>query len=831
MNGCLDNQLSVFLKEAREEIGKGNVTNVIEKMRYFFQNSPQINEIIHQQSRLSKLAIQIRLGTISLEDKIVSENQVVLAILELIDELSRKEYNQNYLQEEIISAINISNSKNLVVDSNIFAENVHIGDNYFQKLYALNELKHSLLIQQSNIFKQNMISEVDELYIQLPKQKRIKETLPFNQLIQQTSKDVSELSIENVFHKECYDSMLILGEPGAGKSTLLMELGFRIATETLKENKGLVPIFLNLTSWGIYQINKDSKAVFWDWLKYEFKAVYGVSGKEYEEILISKQVVFLLDGLDEVIESERKSCLLALNEFISEYRIPVAITCRRIEYDLLKQQFLEKNECNILRLNGAIEIMPIVKRQMEEYLQQKSYDEILISYNRSETLQSVLNSPLWLSIAVNAHKNNDWQIFKEEPQDWKYELMAYYEGWVINEKLPKENNKNKTIAHNHSSNRSLEYSEEDVTLWMGWLAFMMNRENLSVFYLERLQPWSLPNRYIAKYKFRADLTTTLFVGITFGLVSAYPYGISFGLAYCCGHVLGRMFSIYNGKVFLEILPKRLAVYCSAILSYGISYGLSFCFTGVISFGFFTKVMIYYFSFGLFIGLGVGIMYSFLGVQNNISNIIPIVNVVEYFKFNVIRGGLFFIVGLMISFIFSLSLVLLIGWELAFVLALACSLAFGMTFCLETNILKETLEPNQGIVKTKKYLMWSFLPSIVILISSIMIKFLNLLVISHSTIVFISLLGGILFFVIPAKMGLNSYVRHFLIRGFLEKENFIPKKYVPFLNSACRLGYLRRVGGGYRFFHREFHNYLLKKNNSKFVSFYKSLESIMHLFGK
>lgn len=795
--------LSTFITNAKDEIGQGNIMQVLEKMNIFFQNSPTIHKLIQQQNRLNHLSNQIKPNTLSFVNQ---DKQKKEAALELLDALAAQDFSRDTVRQEVKNAISIVNSKNVVANSNITATNVHIGDqniNHFGKPDQLNTLKKSLLAQQKLIFKQSLIQEGDHLYIQLPKQKRVKETLSFNKLIHQSPKDLSDHSIEEIFHNECLDSMLILGAPGAGKSTLLTELGYKIATKTEESQEGLLPVFLNLTSWGSYSEKKEIKKTFWNWLKYELKTSYGIRGKEYEEILLSKQVVLLLDGLDEVDENERKSCLLAFNDFIFEHRIPIVITCRRIEYDLLKKEVHTTEEDSILRLNGAIEIMPISEPQMFEYLQQKGYEGIATSYLHSEKLRSVLNSPLWLSIAVNAYHNGDWKTFTEEPTDWKYQLMGYYENWILDKKLLEWNTKNKN-----------NYTEEDVIHWTAWLAFTMKREKLSVFYLERMQPWYLPNDLYNKYAFRAHLA----LGIAAGLACSLALNLSLGFAI----TLAFFINPYLEKIMLQIFPKRFA--------YGLAAGLASGICGVLA---------YNLSAGLVMGMTMGIIsYIF----NRSNSKIPKVNIVEHFvfkpsgfNFSNLATGL--LLGLFFGVIFGACIGLVLGMTVGLVLGTTAGLALGMTTGLSLGLeensfnLKETLKPNQGIKRTLKYSLWALLPGLVLVILLFFLpkQYFELEFFNINIKLFTIVLAGVLLLILPQTMGAHGYIRHFIIRQLLVSKNYIPKKYVSFLNAACRIGYLKRIGGGYRFFHREFQEYLEKDYRTRFSSLYKSKYLLKGIF--
>ena len=113
--------------------------------------------------------------------------------------------------------------------------------------------------------------------------------------------------------------LLIVGLPGAGKTTLLLQL----ALELLKRAEAVpaalaagipaakaagtilrpIPVLLNLSAW------RSELTTFDEWLKRILPNELGSSKALTEKIRAQISLVFLLDGLDEVPEPDRNSCL------------------------------------------------------------------------------------------------------------------------------------------------------------------------------------------------------------------------------------------------------------------------------------------------------------------------------------------------------------------------------------------------------------------------------------------------------------------------------------------------------------------------------------------
>jgi hypothetical protein len=55
-------------------------------------------------------------------------------------------------------------------------------------------------------------------------------------------------------------------------------------------------------------------------------------------------------------------------------------------------------------------------------------------------------------------------------------------------------------------------------------------------------------------------------------------------------------------------------------------------------------------------------------------------------------------------------------------------------------------------------------------------------------------------------GGRAVVQHFVLRFVLQREDYLPRKLIPFLDYATERIFLRKVGGGYVFVHRMLMDY-------------------------
>lgn len=125
----------VFIQQVRDLVGKNELNNALGLLRSILEHSPKLDEAIHQSARFQAIRKQIRLGVVSHAEATLTENQIRVALLDLLSEIEEttKENsiytNSASLCSELEKAISIINSKNVIIGSNISAGgNVNIGD-------------------------------------------------------------------------------------------------------------------------------------------------------------------------------------------------------------------------------------------------------------------------------------------------------------------------------------------------------------------------------------------------------------------------------------------------------------------------------------------------------------------------------------------------------------------------------------------------------------------------------------------------------------------------------------------------------------------------------
>ncbi|MBQ0847373.1 hypothetical protein J8N05_03925 [Streptomyces sp. BH-SS-21] len=150
--------------------------------------------------------------------------------------------------------------------------------------------------------------------------------------------------------------LVTIGEPGAGKTVLalLLTLGLLDA----RQPGDPVPVMLSASSWDPVRERLD------DWIARSLAASHYDGRLEIPRILLSHGLLLpILDGLDEIPESARRSAVRGLNHAIGDDR-PVVVTCRATEYE-----DLIRGGAPTLRRAPVIEVSPVLPEDAIGYLE------------------------------------------------------------------------------------------------------------------------------------------------------------------------------------------------------------------------------------------------------------------------------------------------------------------------------------------------------------------------------------------------------------------------------------------------------------------------------
>ncbi|MEO1647037.1 MAG: NACHT domain-containing protein, partial [Chloroflexota bacterium] len=165
--------------------------------------------------------------------------------------------------------------------------------------------------------------------------------------------DLSPQILHQTF-KDTDGKLLILGAPGSGKTVLLLQLAEKLLEQAQADPKyNPVPSVFNLSSWA-----NNPKQSIETWVIDELGRNYGAGKKLAKQWVNGDALIYLLDGLDEVAEAHRDTCLEAINSFVSVTR--QIVVCSRIEeYDALS---------NKLKISTAVQLEPLSKAHIKSIL-------------------------------------------------------------------------------------------------------------------------------------------------------------------------------------------------------------------------------------------------------------------------------------------------------------------------------------------------------------------------------------------------------------------------------------------------------------------------------
>ena len=294
--------------------------------------------------------------------------------------------------------------------------------------------------------------------------------------------------------------LLILGAPGSGKTTALLQLAHELARRAENDSGEPMPMLLNLSSW------REDSQTFSAWLVEQLKRKYGVRQDYGRKWLDERDVVPLLDGLDELPPARHDACIRAINQFQQDVRPKYLVVCCRLaEYE---------NVTVKLQLNGAICLLPLRDEQVRDYLVRAGCADVWQSIGSDLESMDLARSPLLLRMMTVAYG-------ELSPDEWKRlaspaERRAYLLGLYAQHLLSRD-----------TAGRG--YEPKQTQAWLARLAAILARDGQEEFLLERIQPVWLQSA-VQRWIYRAGVTVSvalvyvLVEGLTGFLIGLAPSG-------------------------------------------------------------------------------------------------------------------------------------------------------------------------------------------------------------------------------------------------------------------------------------------------------------------
>lgn|GEM_PF-2886295 len=194
-------------------------------------------------------------------------------------------------------------------------------------------------------------------------------------------------------HDRSGGKLMVLGDPGAGKSIQMYVLIKNLLARAESDEEQPIPILFRLSSWA------QKRQPLEKWLVDEVPPFYNMSKGLFQVWLSGSLFEFLLDGLDEVPEKLRDECIKEINAFMVKFpEVKVVVSSRKTEYEQTKNKIalngsfmLENLQPEIIRayLENGGDTTAILRK-------------LLVS---DETLLGFVGVPLNLDLTVRTFEN------------------------------------------------------------------------------------------------------------------------------------------------------------------------------------------------------------------------------------------------------------------------------------------------------------------------------------------------------------------------------------------------------------------------------------------
>jgi eukaryotic-like serine/threonine-protein kinase len=574
--------------------------------------------------------------------------------------------------------------------------------------------------------------------------------------------------------------LLILGAPGSGKTILLLQLAEALLKEAVKDENKPIPVVLNLSSWAVKREKLEN------WIVEELqRSGYGVPKKLAQQLVGTDKLIFLLDGLDEVAEQQRNDCVAAINAFMKPER--QVLICSRVEE--------YKNLATKLNTHTAIETQSLSDEQVESYLQDYLYpemvDNILRVLRADNAVWQAVNKPLFINILISTYRDHSLTAIPLVSGTIETQIQEMVIEPYITHRL-------------QTTPADAPYANDKTRRYLIWLAWQLQKRELTTFYIEELQPYWLGKKEIFIIYFFILLFMT---GVPLGMSIFTTVNNAMWLAKNNWGMLSGVFFFIGGSLTATLINLRLFDTKGSILFgavFGVALGLGFE-------GFYNN------GTGIYVGMTVTgfliIAYwlvSKIVIKGGRSDKRQIV-FVENIRWSWIRSTCGLILGIIVgvatvtiaSLVVSNELYANIGYlyplrtynvDLGFTLGAILGIIGFLVAGVSSRHLETRAVVNQGIHSSVRISIGTVL--IFMLVAGIVLYNNNFpFLIPRGFVVTGGLLIGLYF-------GGSAILQHILVRLLLFFESHIPLlRYDKFLYYAKDRRFMRQVGGGFIFIHR------------------------------
>jgi len=594
-------------------------------------------------------------------------------------------------------------------------------------------------------------------------------------------------------------SLLILGEPGAGKTTMLVELAQILIEKARTDKEYPIPLVFNLSGWSSKRkgrfgllsrfLDRRTQQTFLDWLNGQLRRRYSMPYIRPENLFL------LLDGLDEIAEEDRASCVAAINEFSKKYPNVPRVICSRIQdYEAIGKK---------LDLHGAIRLQALDRSQIDNYLEEagEALAGVRQAIANDPTLYDLLQTPLMLSVLALAYKN-------ASPSDLpQFSEIANEESRI---KAQREHLFDTYIDHmfkRRGHKEQTPFGENNVRKWLSFLAYHMKRQDEITYSQDLLQPsWINQPPLATIFNGISVLPFAAAIGLLLAVRISPSVGLVVGVVICVVYIM--LLLVRGPYIDIYVIDTNSALTWTVL---GLAAGLLLFVINAIP----SIIMS-----GVFVFLITSLIFGFSSFEEEKDLQDDIWDVI------LDAIGTALVIGVPVGLLYSLGRWLsLLLFETTHFAAVVTGIGFGLLAALFTSW--DTAESDEeDLDPLGSGILFGLMVGAVLFLSS---GWLSGLMVGLVAGPLLALIGGIAYtlrYLNPDELldnlselqgvGIFSYILHMLLRVIMSSR-VLPLRLNQFLNYAASLVFIKKVGDGYQFIHLLLRDHLADKYEADFVS--------------